>query len=193
MDYRKWASFALGGVLAGVLAGCNLGGRSGHGHIRRVDERAGSYRGVALGDSAAEAINVLGSPVERESPDTPATPIGSDFSTGTPLIQRNPPGYRTKPHLLRYQDVALLYAPTVAGIYNIVIDDPNAVTSKMVHVGDPMARAREAYPSLRCAKAKVSGEGSHPAWCTGKVAARRYLWFGGDPIRVIALGETPMA
>ena len=41
--------------------------------------------------------------------------------------------------------------------------------------------------------AQTSGEARHPAWCTGQVAPHRYVWFGGDPIRVIALGKTRTA
>jgi hypothetical protein len=98
-----------------------------------------------------------------------------------------------KPNLLRYQDVAFLYTPTRYGIHSIVIDDPRAATQKSVGIGDPLSHAPAAYPNLRCTEERDSGEyGPFPAHCSGKLAANRYIWFGGDPIRVIALGLAPM-
>jgi hypothetical protein len=137
-------------------------------------------------------VKALGPPAEREASRTPAAPIGSDFSTGVPLIQRNPPAYVKKPRLLRDEGVSFSYFRSL-GIFSVVVDDPAAVTKRGVHVGDPLRRAREAYPEITCVKAHTSGEAQHPEWCMGEVAPHRYLWFGGDPIRVIGLGETPMA
>ena len=31
-----------------------------------------------------------------------------------------------------------------------------------------------------------------PPKCSGRLAPERYIWFGGDPIRIIALSPTPM-
>jgi hypothetical protein len=31
-----------------------------------------------------------------------------------------------------------------------------------------------------------------PAQCSGRLAPERYIWFGGDLIRIIALSPTPM-
>lgn len=31
-----------------------------------------------------------------------------------------------------------------------------------------------------------------PAYCAGRLAKHRYIWFGNDPIRVIALAPTSM-
>jgi hypothetical protein len=31
-----------------------------------------------------------------------------------------------------------------------------------------------------------------PAYCAGRLAKNRYIWFGNDPIRVIALSPTSM-
>lgn len=173
-----------------ALSGCG-DGDGGPGPPHRIDEQAGTYRGVGFGDPASDAERALGPPAEREGPKTPAAPIGSDFSTGVPLIQRNPPGYVKKPRLLRYEGVSFSYFPSV-GIFSVVVDDPAAVTRRGVHVGDPLRRAREAYPELACVRAQTSGEAQHPGWCTGEVAPHRYVWFGGDPIRVIALGKTRM-
>lgn len=116
---------------------------------RSIDELAGSYKGVALGDPKSAAIRAFGKPAETTGP---STPLGSDFSDGGPLIQKNPPGYDRKPDLLRYENVAFLSTPTPSGIHSIVIDDPRAATQKGVGIGDPLAAARRAYPTVRCQK-----------------------------------------
>ena len=66
------------------------------------------------------------------------------------------------------------------------------MTKRGVQVGDPLRRAREAYPEIVCVKAQTSAEAQHPEWCTEEVVSHRSVWFGGDPIRVIALGKTRM-
>jgi hypothetical protein len=179
-------------LMLALGAGC-----AGYGHgstatgprQRSIDELAGSYKGVALGDPRSAAIRVFGKPAETTGS---STPLGSGFTDGGPLIQRNPPGYDEKPDELRYENVAFLSTPTPAGIHSIVIDDPRAATQKGVGIGDPLAAARKAYPTLRCQKGHDLGESYMPAHCSGKLADGRYIWFGNDPIRVIALSPTSM-
>jgi hypothetical protein len=144
---------------------------------------------VALGDPKTEAIRVLGQPVESSGP---AAPIGPEFSDGGPYSQKNPPRYQQEPDLLRYDGVSFLSTPTPAGIHSIVIDDPRAATQKGVGIGDPLSDTRRAYPRLRCEEGHSLGESYEPAHCTGRLAAHVYIWFGNDPIRVIALSPFPM-
>lgn len=176
-------------VVAG--AGCGWigsGGPTGP-RQRSIDELAGSYKGVALGDPKAAAIGVFGQPVSTTGP---SVPIGSDWTDGGPLFQRNPPGYDKKPAMLRYDGVAFLSTPTPAGIHSIVIDDPRAATQKGVGIGDPLADAKRTYPSLRCEKGHPLGESYSAAHCSGRLAHDRYIWFGNDPIEIIALSPRPM-
>jgi len=89
--------------------------------------------------------------------------------------------------------VAFLSTPTRYGVHSIVIDDPQAATQAGVGIGDPLAKAKKAYPTLRCTEEQDGGEYSpDPAKCTGKLADGRFIWFGNDPIRMIALSPTPM-
>jgi hypothetical protein len=178
--------------LAVLGAGCasmsHAGGTTGP-RQRSIDELAGSYKGVALGDPQREAIRVFGPPVDT---DNPAYPIGISYSDGGPTSQKNPPGYHGKPDLLRYDEVSFLSTPTPAGIHSIVIADPRAATQRGVGIGDPLSRAKHAYPTLRCFKAENTFESPSPAHCSGKLADGRYIWFGNDPIRIIALSPTSM-
>jgi hypothetical protein len=194
MRYSRIAGLTSAGALLAIsLGGCQLLGGGDGPQVRSINELDGSYRGVALGDPPQAALQALGKPDERESSTTPAMPIGSIFSDGGPLSQPNPPGYDLKPSLLRYQDVAFVYTPTQYGIHSIVIDDPHAATQKGVGIGDPLSHAPAAYPNLRCNEEQDAGDyGSFPAYCSGRLAANRYIWFGGDPIRVIAIGRAPM-
>jgi hypothetical protein len=133
---------------------------------------------------------VFGKPAETTGP---STPLGTDFHRRRPLIQRDPPGYDEKPDELRCENVAFLSTPTPSGIHSIVIDDPRAATQKGVGIGDPLDAAKQAYPSLRCRpEHDVSDYAPDPAHCWGKLADCRYIWFGNDPIRVIALSPTSM-
>lgn len=178
-------------LAAAALAGCTSigGGQSAGPRQHSIDELAGSYRGVALGDPRSVAIDVFGQPVSTKDP---ASPIGIDFSDGGPISQKNPPGYIRRPDLLRYDDVSVLSTPP-DGIHSIVVSDPRAATRKGVGIGDALAEAKRLYPTLHCAKARTMSEGEPaPAYCAGRLAKGRYIWFGNDPIRVIALSPTSM-
>jgi hypothetical protein len=98
-----------------------------------------------------------------------------------------------KPEFSDYDGVTFLSTPTAAGIHGIVISDPRAETKKGVGIGDALSEARRRYPTLHCAKARVMSEGeTAPAYCAGRLTKDRYIWFGNDPIRVIALSPTSM-
>jgi hypothetical protein len=125
-------SLCVSVILATVAAGvaCDgVGGRESTGARQRsIDELAGSYRGVALGDPRTAAIHTFGQPLGTGDPAHPS------FADGWPISLKNPPGYIEKPDLLE----------------------------------------------------------TAPAYCAGGLANDRYIWFGNDPIRVIALSPTSM-
>jgi hypothetical protein len=54
-------------------------------------------------------------------------------------------------------------------------------------VGDPLDQAKRAYPGLRCGVVNEDTEYVRYPARTGRVAASRHIWFGGDPIRSVAL------
>jgi hypothetical protein len=69
-----------------VCAGCSFGTNTVDVDSREasIDELAGSYKGVALGDPRNAILRVFGEPAET---DGPATPLGSDPYDGGPLTQ----------------------------------------------------------------------------------------------------------
>jgi hypothetical protein len=159
--------------------------------VRSIDEDAGSYMGVALGDTRSDVHHAFGKPAETSDP---AFPLGSEFDDGGPLMQRYAPlGYSKRPSLDRWEDASFLSTSLPSGVWTIVVDDPRAATQRAVAIGDPLSTARARYPGLRCEKERDAGEyGTDPPYCTGKLADDRYIWFGNDPIRIIALSKTPM-
>ena len=176
------AAVAIAAGCAGIGGGASAGPRE-----RSIDELAGSYKGVALGDPRSAALHALGGPAGSGNPGHPSN------ADGWPILLKNPPGYREKPELANYDGVTFLSTPTPAGIHGIVISDPRAATRKGVGIGDPLSKARRAYPTLHCAGARTMSEGeTAPAYCAGRLAKDRYIWFGNDPIRVIALSGTSM-
>ena len=180
---------ALALIAAALAGGCSRDGDvADPPTVRSIDEVAGTYRGVGLGDAASAAIHRFGEPQEI---DGPATPVGVDWEDGGPLFLRNPDGYIDPPNQLRYRDVALLATPR--GIHAVIVADPAAATARGVAIGDPLDDAARAYPSLRCSRESDAGEhGTDPPRCHGRIAPNRYIWFGNDPIQVIALSPTPM-
>lgn len=150
----------------------------------RVDEAAGTYRGVGIGDSVSAVHRVFG---EQQ-------PMGED-EAGTPL--RYPNGGDNGPWVIafgpydpfgpsfRYYDVAFDFKGAELGAFVVV--EPGATTSRGVQIGDPLERAESAYPELRCGTVNEGTEYEPYPACEGQLSADRYMWLGGDPITSIAL------
>jgi hypothetical protein len=148
-----------------------------------VDERTGSYRGVAMGDSIEEVRHVLGQ-AAGGSGFAPAGMLPTD--TGVP--QSIPAPGRLQPALLKYEDVALLVGPR--GVYAFIVTEDGAQTARGVAIGDELDRAREVY-DLRCidvaaGESPFGGVSTYPS-CSTTIAGRVRIWFGKDPITSITL------
>jgi hypothetical protein len=154
-----------------------------------VDEVAGTYRGVGIGDSPDAVRSVFG----------PQRPMGEgEAATALEAPDEDDHGPRVisfEPQdpfgpILRYPDVVVIFKGR-QGVGAFVLVEPEAETSGGIAIGDPLNQAKSAYPSLRCG---IVNEGTeyvrYPA-CTGRIAASRHIWFGGDPIRSIALSTHP--
>jgi hypothetical protein len=150
-----------------------------------IDEAAGTYRGVGIGDSGRAVRSVFG-PQRPMGEGEPATPLEApdDELYGPAVITFG--DYDPFGPILRYPDVVFMFKGR-RGVGAFILIERGAQTGRGVAVGDGLDEARRAYPELRCG---VVHEGTeyvpYPA-CTGRVAASRYVWFGGDPIRSIAL------
>jgi hypothetical protein len=149
-----------------------------------VDERAGTYRGVGIGSSAAEARRELGR-LETGATD-PLAPIGTDGSDlGFPPAPRNPPSGGIA--VWRFEDVAMAADRDRAWLVTVAADD--AWTQAGVGVGSALEDVREAYPDADCDTAYEGSEGPQFDYCTVRVARDRYLWFAYDPVRSLTMSR----
>ena len=158
-----------------------------------LDELKGRYRGTAIGDRRSSARRRQGRPPRPKSKDENG-PVDSDFyDDGTPSTW-SPPGRSTvEGRDLNYRGRSYLVEGGRGDrrVYGFIITDRRAQTSRGVGIGDTLAFARRHYPQLRC---DVINQGTeyvaYPA-CRARIAPRRYLGFGQNPIRSISLMTVP--
>lgn len=161
-----------------------------------LDEVRGRHRSIAIGDRRSEVIARHGmSLLPPRSDDT--GPIGSD-EAGTPGNWR-PPGPDGR--FIRYsRDVAYRQSAYLVEsrlkeprVYGFIVTDPRAQTLNGVGVGDTLAFAVERYPQMRCDVVGPANEAVRPQFpaCRARIAPRRFLGFGENPIRSITLMTVP--
>ena len=158
-----------------------------------LDEIRGSYRGTTIGDRRSAAKRRHG-PSQRPARSDDTGPIGSD-EDGTPGSW-NPPGSAAGyPPDLAYGGRSYLVEQRRDDprVYGIIVTDRRAQTSRGVGIGDTLAFAVQRYPQLRCDVVGPLTEYVRPpfAACRARVAPRRYLAFGKNPIRSITVMSVP--
>lgn len=183
-------------VFAGVTVvatGC-VHGRAGDPEAQQerravVNETAGAYRGVRLGDSEDDVRRVFGEPGAGEG----FFPLGESFGEigGAPTVRNWPPRWRGRPIVLRYEDVAFLVGPR--GVFAVVVTEDGATTRRGVRIGDALARARLVY-GASCGvqpygEALFGQRTPSCRWCRATIRNRIRIWFGRDPIRSITVAR----
>ena len=162
MSRRQLTVLVVFAVVAGAaVAGVGLATRGGPHHARTltIDESAGRVGRVVLGETRANVIGALG------------TPIG-DAGSGT------------GPEILRYPHLTVIVLADL--VASIRTDDPAARTLKAVRVGDPLSAARASYrKAARCNPSSPDKHAAHPS-CRIAVASGR-MDVAGDPIAAITL------
>jgi len=159
-----------------------------------VDEQ-GRYRGISIGDRRSAVIARHGRSLRSPRNDD-SGPIGSD-EDGTPGNWRppGPDGGRVTPGDVAYRESAYLVEQRRRDprAYGFIVTDPRAQTLKGVGVGDTLAFAVKRYPQMRCDVVGPANEAVRPQFpaCRARVAPRRYLGFGQNPIRSITLMTVP--
>lgn len=131
-----WAIAALLGL--GFLGACGGSEESPRGQAEVIDLRAGSFRGVALGDSRRRVRRVFGPPVE--DPDTADLLLGDRYfgDVGFPFTisppRRPSPSYKRRIVVMTYEDVGFSVERR-AGVFVIAILADGSRTSKGVGLG----------------------------------------------------------
>jgi hypothetical protein len=140
---------------------------------RRVDLAAGTYAGVALGQTAAAARlalpgSVAGSASRVQPLDAPSARIGVSYVPGAARS-------------IRARGVSLLTEG--GGVRMLFVTDRRAVTLGGVGVGDRLHEVRARLSGLSCRRA-----GEDVPACGGRVGHSTVL-FVGDPVETITLSS----
>ena len=170
------ATLLVVGALSPLLADCTgdevpTGGQ--------IDLQAGTYDGVGIGSTPAEMQAVFGAP--PPSDEQGVQPLGArEF--------RGPTWFRHWPD----PDPGPNFEPPPAYLYPHVsfLDDGSRRISVVMVIAPGAATLEGVYP-VRCGEEFGAGEPPYPA-CVGRLAAERWIWFGGDPIENITVGRFPM-
>ena len=150
-----------------------------------VDDRAGLFEVVRLGDAPADVRTALGR--GRSSPLEPVAPLGEDVDDVRGPSFIGTPG---ETHLtMRYPGVVFLVSD--GRVYGFLVTADDAETGRGAGVGDNLAVVRREYPRLDCGTAALA-DGSTFPYCAGDIAPRRHVWFGGDPIRSITVASVSL-
>lgn len=182
------ASTALAAAALTSVSGCGSSpDRGAAARAGRIDERAGTYRGVGLDDSAARVKRVFGKPAPFRGD---LSPVGHNFyDDGAPVAVQKPPSHR-RDGALRYRTASFDVADGT--VYGVEVVEQGARTNSRIRIGEPLASARRKQPGLRCGTALEGTDYQTFPYCTGKVAPGIYMWIGQDPVASITLAHKPL-
>ena len=153
-----------------------------------VDERKGTYRGVGIGTTRADARRELGR--VESGPTDPLAPIGVDADeVGVPPSPRDPGG-PDGIAIWRFERAVMAAGGGRAWLLSIAADD--AVTAERVGVGSTLDDVRAAYRGMDCGTVNENTEYPQFVYCTVRVAPERYLFFAYDPVRSITMSTEPL-
>jgi len=153
--------------------------RVAHPAGRVIDERAGTFRGVGLGDPAARVSLGLGRPgtlggaaqTEEFGP-----LVGSEAFDGPSSMDV---GSSPEDVFMRYPHVA--FQIRAGRVRSVQVDDRSAATAAGVGPGDSISLVRRAYPRATCGEDAIHEEPDDLPYpvCELRLAANRWLTFFG--------------
>jgi hypothetical protein len=149
------------------------------------------YRGVGIGDDLATMQREFGpqSPAREGERIVPQS-VGDESAYGPRVIQLTPPDSASpaQERVYRYDHVVFLVRKGRIGAVKVNADGPR-LDGGAVRIGGELETAEGKY-GLRCGTAYEGSEYEEYPACTGRIAARRYIWFGSDPIRNVTVAVT---
>jgi hypothetical protein len=139
-----------------------------------VDEGAGTFRGVGLGDTLTQVRKRLGAG-ERVLPNDPRS-----RGVGPEGVTTGPSFLPTGGDELRYgRDLSFLLDEDRRVEY-VEIADRRAQTRAGVGPGDSLELFGKAYPEMRCDEGSAGSDAPIPyPQCTVQIGGRRWLYVGG--------------
>jgi hypothetical protein len=153
-----------------------------------IRTKPGTYRGVGLGDDVATMHRTFGpQPPAAEGERIVARSVEGENDSSPTVIQLTPPNSASpaEERAYRYKHVVFLVRRGRIGAVIVNADDAR-LDSGEVRIGGELEAAKETY-GLRCGTANEGSEYEEFPACTGKISARGYIWFGGDPIRNVTI------
>ena len=155
-----------------------------------LDERAGAFRGVTLGDAPREVERRRGAP-QRPPTSREATPTEAADDVRATFGGTQPPTSRATLRVFNYSDATYL-STREDGVYAVLVTADGARTRAGIAIGDPLDEVRRRYRAFQCGVKNASSEYVDVPYCAGRVAPGRHLWFGGDPVKSVTLATEPM-
>lgn len=184
-------ALALAGAIAVAVVACGSDGNAGFARrvSYRLDEVRGTFRGVALGDREDRVVARFAP--EHPQREEPVWPLGVDArSDGPPGTFASTPG-RPSRHdrtgVLRYRGMS--FVTNNGHVYVIMSSLPRTRAVRGVGVGDSLQDVRRAYPGLTCDAASDSHGAQTFSYCSGRLRAGHFVYFGGDPVGTVAVAR----
>jgi len=170
---RRWAWL----VVCGALAACGATQTSTPGQARgTINATAASYAGARLGMTIAALEARLGAPLPTN--DNPYY----EPEQAPPLLPAD--NYFD----WVYPDVGVTF---VAGrVASLTVYGLGAATGRGPGIGDSLSGVRQSYRGARCQPGR-GGVNPQAPGCEVSTARGVYLYFAGDPIKLIALSAYP--
>jgi hypothetical protein len=156
-------------------------------HNEDIQLGTGEFRGVKLGDSEQRLRAVLGAP-KRKLRGEAASRAMPAVSVPYAIPDRDQTSRISTDIDWVYPGVTIRTA--FGRVYAFYVTGRGIGVRGGARIGDDLDVAHESHPKLDCEPDEF--ETGTIEKCDGRIAAGRYVWYGGDPIDVLILEDKPI-